>query len=87
MGRIEFFDHLNARTTVVCDLVNVSPLHQAHRYISMAEAVRRARLRITIEFQGLLFEDVIKSVPGVFREELCCREQGGDFVIGFPLGP
>ncbi len=39
MRRIKFFDHLDARATVLCDLVYIRALHQAQTNISMAEAI------------------------------------------------
>jgi hypothetical protein len=66
--RVEFLDHLDARAAVLCDLIDVCALHQAHADISVAQAVGGARLLVAVKFEFCPVENSVEQLDMVSRK-------------------
>ena len=63
MRRVIRLDHLDARSAVLGDLVDVSAFHQAHTDVGMPQAVDCARLTLSIHLQVQLLKNGVEELP------------------------
>ena len=49
MGSIEFFDHLDAGTTILGDLVDIGSLHQPETDVCVPQAIGGAPIAVAVE--------------------------------------
>ncbi len=80
MGRVEFFDHLDAGAAVLGDLVNVRALHEPETDIGVPKAVGRAPVFIAVEFELLLSKHIDEQLDVRAGEDRIGRF--GPFRIG-----
>ena len=59
---VEFLDHLDARTTVLRDLINVCALHEAHTDIRVTQAVGGARVVVAVIFEFRSVENSVEQL-------------------------
>lgn len=82
MDGIVLLDHLDAGSTVLCDLVDVRAFHEAHADIGVPQAVGRARLTVTVQLEAGSFQQVVEQFDMVAGKHLVgrlreCRDGGG----------
>jgi hypothetical protein len=66
--RIVFFDHLDASSAVLCDLVDVGTFHKAQADVCVPQAVLRTRSAFAVEAKIFLVEDGLEKFALPLRE-------------------
>jgi len=89
VGGIMLLDHLDAGPAVLCDLIDIRPLHQAQTYISVPQAIGRARPAIAVELQPGPLQHPIKQFQVIAGEHGIrqLRQLDRQWRVRVPLAP
>jgi hypothetical protein len=68
MGGVEILNHFDARPTVLCNLIDIGPLHEPHTNVGVPQAVGRARVAFAVQLKLCATKNTVEQLEVIARE-------------------